>query len=282
MKTKAIKDLYSLPDDKLFDQLSEGLEHILNNASRIDGDAAFLGKNERARGSQILRVIAEEEAAKFLILIDAVRCPRKPDQQAFPRTLSYFDKHLAKGIYAKNCGMRPATFGRIRTRVEAEMKEYYLDGPSGFDWIFRNEILQKREEFIYVDYMESDGEYFWLSPLRYEEDGIFSAYTPLALKLARAFSLAGCTEPEALGLIAEIWRPVVMTDHFTWIRLRELNHQTLKQMEARGLLREQSETVCQTIIDEWLFPLHSLDLSRPTKVSQSELQEIQENWWPDI
>ncbi len=277
MRTKAIKDLSQLSDAELFKELSEGFGHILKNVTRIENDARFLRENNRVRGSRVLRAIAEEEAAKFLILLDAVRCPRQPGG-AFSRQLSYFDKHLPKGIYAEYYHLRPGTFGEIREWVEMERQEYYLDGPNDVDWIFHNEILQKREEGIYVDYTESDGEHIWLSPLRYDKLGglALGVNIPPALKLAHALNLAGCTGREALAVIAKIWRPVEMNDGFPWTQLRELNSKTLEQLEAHNLLRKQSGSVYGKIIDEWLFPLHSLDLSK-IRVDQVNLRKIQEN-----
>jgi hypothetical protein len=47
-----------------------------------------------------LKLFVEEEAAKFHILLDAVRCPREPADR-FSRQLGYFNQHPVKGLYAE-------------------------------------------------------------------------------------------------------------------------------------------------------------------------------------
>jgi hypothetical protein len=37
---------------------------------------------------------------------------------------------------------RPANLGEVHRAIIKECHEYYLDGPNGFDWIFRNDIIQ--------------------------------------------------------------------------------------------------------------------------------------------
>lgn len=74
MDLRAIKDLSQLADDEFFAQVSEGLALILRNATQIQSDSDLLAESERSRGRRILDNLVREEAAKYLILIDAVRC----------------------------------------------------------------------------------------------------------------------------------------------------------------------------------------------------------------
>ena len=76
MKNRALKLIGQYRDDKLFDFLSEGLDHIFENVFLIETDAKQLAASEKFRGARILRLFAEEEAGKFLILLDIVRCKR--------------------------------------------------------------------------------------------------------------------------------------------------------------------------------------------------------------
>jgi len=285
MRAKAIRDLCQLQDDSFFKELAEGLAHILRNVAEITTDADALAENDRPRGMCILRAAGREEAAKALILLDAVRCPRRSreDKERFTRQLTCFDKHLAKGIYTEYCGSRFAAFNEVRRWVENERQELYLDGPLGVDWIFRNAILQKREQTIYVDYVESDGERFWLTPFRYDEaarewpDIGAGAAVLLALALGRT----GMTEAQALKVVSDIWRPIQMTDDFSWQQLRKLNVRTLEELNQTGLLKENQQDAYRVVVNEWLFPLSSLDLS-VVKVKRSELDEIRESWTPDL
>ncbi len=107
MRIKAIQDLSQLADDALFSEIAAGAALCVSNARQIDGDSILLNDLRRPAGSQILRLAAEEEAAKVLILLEAVRCPRIERQSDFNRQLQYFNDHLAKGIYAQYCSRRP-------------------------------------------------------------------------------------------------------------------------------------------------------------------------------
>lgn len=278
MRPKAIRDLVQLSDKDFLAQISVGFERVLQNAIRIDQDAESLRKQNRPNGCRILSGMAEEEATKCLILIDAVRCPRIPPE-ILSRQLGRFNDHLSKGLYAEACYWQPSNFQEFSSYVDNERKEFYLDGPNDIDWIFRNRIISEREETIYVDYMATDDEnHHWLAP---REDKFLLPETQGSLNLAKAFNDAGCTTPEALEVIADFWRPIVMEPNFTWLELRKLNYDTLKKLEDQDLLREQPRTVYSTITEWWSFPMFSIDLQL-VKGNESELREIQKKWAPFI
>jgi AbiV family abortive infection protein len=280
MRTKAIQDLAQLPDEELFAVVATGTSLCLANAKRIEADAEFLGNEKKRRGSEILRLASQEEAAKVLILLDAIRCPKERSAE-FSRQLQYFNQHLAKGIYAEYFGTKPATFREVRELVEIERREYYLDGPSGVDWIYYNEILSRREGTIYVDYVDTDGDHRWLDPLKYEELGLpFARTQNSALRVCDALERAGSLRPEGLAVMANSWREVAMTDDFRWVDVRERNLHMLSELASRGGLRSEAGDVVLTIANDWLFPLWSLDLSTK-KVDKRDLREIQKQWSPD-
>jgi AbiV family abortive infection protein len=276
MRTRAIRDLAQLSDPDFFAEVSAGIGYVLNNAVHMEQDARFLGEHERSNGYRILLVIAEEEAAKVLILLDAVRCPRVPANQ-FARQLGRFHDHLAKGIYAEACSWRPATFGELVGYIDRERREFYLDGPSDMDWIFRNRILQNREGAIYVDYVYTDEGHSWFTP---PDSDLMFVHTPAVLRLVQALDASGCTTPEGLAVIAQVWRPINMTADYHWTNLRDLNYRTLKELEAQGLLREQAQEVYSAIVNDWPFPIYSAELGL-AQVDQDELREIQRHWTPD-
>ena len=144
--------------------------------------------------SKIVRELAEEEAAKVLILIDLIRCPLS-EKQRREITAERFRNHVPKRIYAMACSYVPFnTFQELSAVVETESLPYYLDGPNNADWIFRNEILASRERQLYVDYVEEitegSGDCFWLPPI-WLEMGILSYVTPVCVKLIHALSEVG-------------------------------------------------------------------------------------------
>src|SRR3989338_5853821 len=109
MRARAIKELAKLGDDKLFPELSRGMVLCIENSERLFLQSEELGKLRHSQGYQILRNLAEEEASKVLILLDAVRCPR-------PKLVSHLEKfksHLARGLYARACHWRVGTYAEL-------------------------------------------------------------------------------------------------------------------------------------------------------------------------
>jgi len=277
MKSKAIKDLDQLSDKDLVVQVSEGLEFIYEHIQSIEADVEFLAKQNKPCGFNILQSFLKEESTKFLILFDAIRCPRVPPGN-FTKQLARFNDHLAKGIYSRVYEYRPVDFKEIREAIERECHEYYLDGPNDFDWIFKNEIIQTREEQIYVDYVENEGDHYWLSPKRYYHPELHPStfyLAPSVYDVASALWNVGCTKPDALLSIAEIWRSIELSDDFHWTKLRGLNIKTLEKLDEKKLLNIQESKYLSIIIDKWLFPLYSLNI-RIINVDKEALKEIRD------
>lgn len=99
MRPRAIRDLTQLADAEFYAELAKGLRLCAANALQLWRDARAVLRPDRPQGFNILRLFVEEEAAKFHILLDAVRRPRQP-AGILSRQLGYFNQHLAKGLYA--------------------------------------------------------------------------------------------------------------------------------------------------------------------------------------
>ena len=278
MRVRAIKDLTQLSDPDFFAAIAEGISLVVKNVARLQAGAAALGESKQMHPARVLSTVAEEEVAKVLILLDAVRCPRTPGERLAGQ-LARFNDHLAKGLYARACGMRPGTLAELQEYVDNHREEFYLDGPNDVDWIFRNEVLEGREGALYVDYVARDDGHHWSDPSMYE-DLYFGPLEPAAVKTARSLHDAGLCSAASLAIVAEIWRanPVEPETHFSAIR--ELNVRTLRTLDERGLLAEQSSDVYSWIANEWQFPMYGLDLSK-IKVDLEMLRERQRNWSPD-
>lgn len=67
-------------NSRLFEMVAEGIPLIAQNAESLDEAAGRLFSTGEHRTSGIIRGFAEEEAAKVLILLDAVRCPKEQRQ----------------------------------------------------------------------------------------------------------------------------------------------------------------------------------------------------------
>ena len=145
MRPRATKDLAQLTDSAFLAEVAEGLGLIIANARRLYASATVLAEAKRFHGARVLQALSEEEASKHLILLDAVRCPRQPSDR-FASQLGRFNDHLAKGLYARACLLRPGTLGQLQEYLDHYRVDFYLDGPNDVDWIFRNEVIHHREE----------------------------------------------------------------------------------------------------------------------------------------
>lgn len=286
MRVKAIQDLSQLSDSDLFEEAGNGASLCASNASTITDDCLFIANHQRTRGAEILRLAAEEEASKVLILLDAIRCPRRLLQAEFSRHLQSFNDHLAKGIYAQYCHLNFPTFRDVRQWIDLERKEYYLDGPNDIDWIFYNDILRRREETIYVDFVESEGQHHWHDPNRLDrmvEPFHMTPHNPVNI-LVKALNTSGFLEPAALEVIAQTWRPITIDDEFAWHEVRKLNRDTLQAIRQKDLLKTDDDQVLNSIANKWLYPLYPLDL-RKEGVDKGELKQLKECWnpaWGDV
>lgn len=277
MRVRAIRDLSQLSDSAFFESVAEGLGLVLSNAVRLYDGATKVAQAGRSRASKVLEAIAEEESAKFLVLMDAVRCPKQPGAR-FAGQLSRFSEHLAKGLYARACTWRPTTLGELQEYIDHDRQEFYLDGPNESDWIFRNQIHQDRESTLYVDYVATDEGHSWTDPGQFEEL-ISGSIEPFSLEMARALSDVGLATSRGLSVVARVWRTAEINPNTSCSEFRALNLRTLDEVRKDGLLREES-TVCPWIVDRWQFPMYDLDLSMiPVKLDV--LREQQRNWSPE-
>ena len=275
---RAATDLANLSDESLFQEISEGISHIIENAVDLDEAASCLWQAEKYRAAEIISGFAEEEAVKVLILIDVVRCPRS-NQSEKVETLKCFYDHLAKKIYSKMCSYRINSFEEAREIIEIERRPFYLDGPRDVDWIFFNSIQSERENSIYVNYVQDitkeNGPHFWSCPL--PSDSYLPKYrTPASVNVARAICNVGAGTPKGLAIIADIWRGFEPTPKTSDECLKRLKVRTLERLNEEGLYVSEDSNE-QLIIANWSFPLWSLTI-RLDKGNLKELRSDREDY----
>lgn len=263
MQVRAITKLLQLNDTKLYKQISIGLRLIHENVNELLSSALLLSRNKKGRGCKILYNIANEESAKFIILIDSLRCPRRTSDEnnIFTRQLKRFQDHLSKGIYCKYYNWKPSDFKEVRKLIEIQRKKYYLDGPFDYEWIFYNQILFNRENTMYVDYISTDESDRWIAPNK-DNDNPYSEIelsSPI-IKIVQIMYNLGLTDIKALTLISEHWRKIKIHDNFTWRELREINFETLKLLEKNKILQEGSDEDISFFVNCFLFPLYSIKI----------------------
>ena len=269
----AVLDLAGLSDDRLFEEMADGIPLIVANAENLEKVARGLFDAREYQASEIMRGFAEEEAAKVLILLDAVRCPTG----SRGAVLKCFYKHLPKRIYALTCTFpKISSFGELSGLVARERQPYYLDGPNDVDWIFANSITTERERTIYVDYVrdvtEALGDRGWSAP-----DGggghVGSYRSPDAVELARALCDAGVASKEGLAVVAETWRGLVPAEDMSRDELRERIAGTLTKLVEDGVAAPDEFSVGR-IFSSWSFPLWSFGLNDSSR--SKTLEELRE------
>lgn len=279
---RAISHLAELGDDRLFGEVADGIRLILENAESYDETAHRLALLKEFRASGMAGRLAEEESAKVLILLDAVRCPRNVISQ----TLKCFYSHLAKGIYASACSWRPSTYGDMSHYVDVERSQFYLDGPEDVDWICSNAITTDRERAMYVDYVqditEDAGECSWLSPLSHHSAWCTTSYrSPKSLIVVREIRRIGATTPDGLAIVAKVWRDFIPEAPTTRSELRGRIGYMGQCLSATELCLEGYSVTGKDTLLDWHFPLWSLDLTKSKRVSLEELRNTRKdhmNW----
>jgi AbiV family abortive infection protein len=259
LKNRALKLIGQYRDDKLFDFLSEGLDHIFENVFLIETDAKQLAASEKFLGARILRLFAEEEAGKFVILLDIVRCKRSTVD--FNRQLNYYYDHFAKRIYAWSCSSNQSNLSMVQESVEYFRLESYIHPGTGEFLENGNHIPDEREDALYSDCQNVDGELTWTSPSRL--DDVYKELVLLesnAIALVGALYLAGFTSPASLRKIASRWRKIVFDDNYQRYNLEQDIDGTATDLKRAGLLSEDADNYLSIIQERWFFPLHGFEL----------------------
>jgi AbiV family abortive infection protein len=270
---RQIKRLCELSDEKLFCSIAEGISLVIENAQTYLRAAEALTQGAPGRAVEHLRLTAEEEAAKVLILLDAVRCHRGPAHDTNrSRTLAYFRDHLARGVYASYSGVRPATFKEAVRFVHSACQDRYYDGPVDDEFECRNWIESRREESLYVDYVEEDGKCYWVSPSDLIEVGQHIGYSTV-LNLAEALWRLGCGTPDGVRIIADVWRPIPVFESSSavldWPGYGQHNMRTIECLRSAGLSKNATDTDFSLVYDVWNYPLYSLDFKKMRTIRQA-------------
>ena len=277
---RAVQDLASLDDCALFAEIAEGINLILRNVNRFDSAARHLSAGNHRGVAGIIGSFAAEEAAKVLILLDAVRCPRKCEDKR-KRTLLRFYNHLAKGLYVEVCDWRVTDFQSLINAIDGQRDKYFLDGPNDVDWIMRNWITSERERKLYVDYVR----YFeagdqqpvsrWQAPF----DALDLHYCPRTIVgLAMALGCLGMTTPAGLAVISDVWRPWQPKPATSRSELRGKIRETITALQKMEIGTENTEQEARTAIQSWSFPLWDTNM-KETSNKIDDLREIQEAHW---
>ena len=262
-QSSAIANLGNRKKEIFLREVATGIEHLVANIRRLDSSARCISQEGDETSAAVLGSFADEEAAKVLILVDAVRCLKK---KARARTLKRWNDHLWKGIYVRSCDWRPANFCELASYIDEDLRLYYLDGPMGVDWIFPNEILDQRERQIYVDFVEDITETgparqsaYWAAPIDFSSAS-FGYRTSTCVEVALSLHDFGFTTERGLNHVACIWQPIDPTS-MDYSEISARIQQTVRVIQSeQDWTTDSSEAIATlTPLGNWPYPLWPID-----------------------
>jgi len=259
--------------------IAEGLPIILASAQGFWEASRQL--SDRPREAEVLEGLATEEAAKILILMDAVRCPPKILPSKLGKIVRWFYDHLARLIYAKAVPWYPVNVAQLRDYVASERKAHYVDGPVG-EFIMPNWSLYQRESQLYVDIQsDEDGKPYWSTrAVGYVNPSL--SVEPPALWLTEAMEALGLFTVQGLTTTAEVWGQVEFTEKEGPEDAERLTRQLIGRLVELGLPSDSATQAHVNTFYRWQLPMYNFDLSI-IDVPLDELKAEQEAlFWSEV
>jgi hypothetical protein len=271
--------LCQLPERKRLPFIAEGLPVILDSARGFWKAAQPL--QDHPREAKVLEGFAEEEAAKILILMDAVRCPPKLIASKLNKLIGWFYDHLARLIYAEAVRWKPMHLTQLRDYVDRQRRGHYIEGYAG-EYIMPNWTVYERESRLYADVEAyQDGSLGWSAPRDpYRSNIPFDAFTPPALRVAEAMQQLGLFTAKGLQATSEIWGRLEYRDKENHHDGEKLTKQLLTRVQTEGLILDTAQDVhVATLYHQWQIPMYNLDFSLiPVTLAELEAEQEQEYW----
>ena len=243
-------------------------------ASQLDG---------QVREAVVLERHAEEEAAKVLILMDMVRCPRRLVASRIGSMVRWFYDHLARLIYAEAVGWKPTDVAELRKYVDLDRKSHHVDGAVG-EYIMPNSTIFNREGMLYSDIAAyEEDEPRWGDPADLLHPLSFSGRVPTALRLAESMLRLGMFTRRGVEITGQVWGEVEFKETESIRKANALTRTLLESLIAEELPAEEMEQEDEHLLYEaWPLPMYHFDFGL-IQVPLEELQDEQERLlWAEI
>jgi hypothetical protein len=274
------KRLCQLDQRRRLEFIAEGLPVILRSAQGFWQSSQQL-RPAQGREAKVLEGFAKEEAAKILILMDAVRCPPKLVASKLSRIVSWFYDHLARLIYAEAVSWKPMHLAQLREYVDHERRGHYLEGHAG-EYIMPNWTIYQRESRLYVDIEAyQDDALNWSAPGDpYSGLPFLGSFTPPALRVAAAMEQVGMFTPKGLQAVSDIWGSLEYKDKEDHHDGEKLTERLLHRLHAEDLtLDTAQQDDLSTLYQDWQIPMYNLDFSLiPVTLEELEAAQEREYW----
>ena len=265
-----------MPHEKRLAFMAQGLPIILSSAQSLWQASRHLEK-EKPREASVLRGLAEEEAAKILILVDAARCPSRIIASKIGTIMQWFYDHLARQIYAEATKWRPVNVAQLRKYVDSSREAYFREGSAGLgEYIFPNWHIYTRESVLYADIQAGErGDLSWSNPadsVLGPDEASRHQLPPFSLVLAEAMSALGIFTLGGLKATSEIWGKVEFVHNEGSTEKEALLDTLLTRLDQKDLLGEEATDDHVTeLVKFWQLPMYNLEFDL-LEVSMQELQ----------
>jgi hypothetical protein len=274
------KVLCQLTEKERFNLIGEGLPIILESALGFWRASGQLTDNN-PREADVLEGFAEEEAAKILILLDAVRCPSKLIAERMGDIVHNFYDHLARRLYAEAQAWQAMHVAQLQEYLDTERKAHYLEGYIG-EYIVPNWNIFARESQLYADIEASEDEVpHWNEPKSYTSG--LPRFTPTALRVAEALSALGIFTQKGSATTAEVWGQLEFRKTETRTDAERLTNQLLERLVAEGLPSEaatQDDVI--VLYRSWQMPMYHLDFTLVDVPHADLIAQREANVWGEM
>ncbi|TCQ71932.1 hypothetical protein EDF68_1233 [Ochrobactrum sp. BH3] len=270
--------LANMPADKRTAFIAEGLPILLESACGLYAASQKIA--DMPRESSVLKGHAEEEAAKILILMDIVRCPKKLVAGRIGTLMSWDYDHLSRLLYAEACQWHPVDLKELRKIIDNNRATHYLEGGMG-EYILPNHLIYQRETRLYADIEGlDDGTLQWVAPNA--SIRLFDA-KPNALVVAEALSAIGAFSIKGINAISAVWNEVDFQDDTSHHESERLILASLEQLIKKKLATDAAnEDHVRHLRGRWQMPLYALDM-KAKAVEREALEEEQEHMlWAEM
>ena len=272
------RQLCQMPHEERLTFLSEGLPIILSSAQGFWQASCQL--KDKPREAEVLEGFAEEEAAKILILMDAVRCPKTLIDSKIGQIIRWFYNHLARLIYAKAVSWQPINVTQLREYVAHHRESHFLQEAAYGAHILPNWSLYERNSKLYADIQAGEGGALsWNDPspiFQRSDPATFASFPPLVLKPVKAMAALGIFTAQGLKATSEIWGQRTFTNTEYGEDACRLTVQLINRLCVEDLPRpEATQDHANDLFRYWQLPMYDFDFSQ-IDAQLEELKEEQE------
>jgi len=226
--------------EQTFEIISEGLDAFTENAKQLLDKAEHLAKLNWYAIPNFLITTANEEIAKFYIMVDACRLDFDKHKNILKRLCRAFYNHITKYAYTMTVRQHVYDLKHAKDYIELYLTKYFRGDPQSGEPDMPHQTYFGRDFNLYVDYIEYDKEWHipemevpTLSLSDWEE---FLFINPIWVsRKALERLLYTCKEklhtPEVLNILNEIFKKHYITEKTSNEDLNKIYQKVAEKIE---------------------------------------------------